>query len=73
MSVNKKAFKLVCEQLAEGPGHKDLTLDMVGSVFGQDFWIIMVMCLMDAQDASRAIQGAINRLRQGEEEERLVN
>ncbi len=44
-----------------------LTLEMVGNVFGQDFWILIVYCLLDAQEAARAIQGAINRLRAGEE------
>lgn len=57
---NKKAFKAVCTELEAG---KDLTFEMVGSVFGQEFWMLLVMNLIDAQDAARAVQGAINRLR----------
>jgi hypothetical protein len=70
MSPNKKAFKEVCERLAAG---EDLTFDMIGSVFHNDFWCMLVMAFMDSNDAARAISGAISRLRQGEEEERLVN
>ncbi len=58
--VNKKAVKEVSKQLEEG---KELTFEMVGAVFGQDFWMMLVMAFMDSQDAARAIQNAINRLR----------
>lgn len=60
--VNKKAFKEVCTTLEAG---QPLTLEQVGSVFGQDFWVLLVYALMDSQLAARAIQGAINRLRSG--------
>jgi len=56
---NQRAFDLVKEELARGGA---LTFEQIGEVFGPDFWIMVVYSLMDAQDAARAIQGAINRL-----------
>jgi hypothetical protein len=50
----------VIEDLEKGA---ELNLKHVGDVFGSDFWELIVMLLLDAQDAARAIQGAINRLR----------
>lgn len=61
---SKKAFKQVCADLESG---KELTLEMVGDVFGQPFWIAIVYTMLEAQDAARAIQGAINRLSAGEQ------
>ena len=58
---NKKEFKLVCDELAGG---QELTLAHVGRVFGQPFWEMTVILLLDSQDAARAIQGAISRLRE---------
>ena len=58
---NKKAFKLVCARVAAGEA---LTLEEVGEVFGQEFWVILVYALMDSNDASRAIAGAIARLKE---------
>ncbi len=58
-NVNKEAFEKVCADLEGG---QLLTLEHIGFVFGDDFWIMMVTALMDAQDAARAIQGAISRL-----------
>ena len=66
MKPNKKAFKDVCAKLDEG---QQLTLDMVGEVFGQPFWVLVVYSLLDSQEAARAIQGAINRLKAGEASE----
>jgi len=63
---NKAAFKLVCEQLEQG---EVLTLEHVGMVFGQPFWVMLVYCFMDSADAARAIAGAINRLREGGKED----
>lgn len=60
---NKAEFKRVCDELDEG---QLLTFSHVGRVFGQDFWELLVMSLMDSNDAARAIQNAINRLRAGE-------
>lgn len=57
--ANKKAFKEVCAELEAG---NDLTLAMVERVFGADFSMMLVYTLMDANDAARAIQGAIARL-----------
>jgi hypothetical protein len=58
-TVNREEFERVAIELEAG---QDLTLEMVGRVFGNDFWVMTVYLLMDAQDAARAIQGAINRL-----------
>jgi hypothetical protein len=60
---DKKAFKRVCQEL-NGPGPKPLNLEMVGDVFGSAFWIMLVYCFMDAGEAARAIQGAVNKLRE---------
>ena len=59
---DKKAFKKVCADLEAG---NTLTMAHVGEVFGTDFWVMIVMALMDSQDAARAIQGAIQKLREG--------
>lgn len=62
---NVEAFNDVCTALDAG---QELTLEMLGDVFGQPFWIILVYSLLDANDAARAIQGAISRLRKGDDE-----
>jgi hypothetical protein len=64
MSINVEMFERVKYDLENG---EVLTLGMVMSVFGQDFCELLVNCLMDSQDAARAIQGAIARLKSGEE------
>ena len=61
---SKKALKEVTLALERG---EDLTLEHVGKVFGPDFWMLVVYCFMDAQDAARAIAGSIKRLSQGEQ------
>lgn len=58
--VDRKALDLVEEDLEKG---NELTFAHIGTVFGQEFWELLVMALMDAQDAARRIQGAISRLR----------
>jgi hypothetical protein len=63
---NKKAFKEVSDKLAAG---EELTFALVGDVFGPDFWVLVTSAFMDAQDAARAIQGAINRISQETGEE----
>lgn len=63
MAANREAFEKVAQQLEEG---EELNLEMVGDVFGKDFYILIVMLLLDAQDAARAIHGAISRLKAGE-------
>lgn len=63
MAANRKAFNKVFKGLEEG---KQLTFDQIGEVFGQEFWIMLTIALMDSQEAARAIQGAISRLRTGE-------
>ena len=61
---NKAAFKRVCDELEAGA---EFNFNMVGDVFGTIFWQLLVLSLMDANDAARAIQGAINRLRMQED------
>ena len=65
---DKKAFKLISTQLESTP----LTLEMVGDVFGKDFWMLLVGALMDSNDAARAIQGAIYRLRTEGNDEKSI-
>lgn len=56
---DRDAFERVATLLDEGA---DLTFEMVGDVYGKEFWMALVMTLMDAGDAARAIQGAVARL-----------
>lgn len=58
---NDSAYREVKKLLAKG---EQLTFPMIGDIFGQDFWVILVYTLMDANDAARAIQGAILRIAQ---------
>jgi hypothetical protein len=58
--IDYEALKIVEDQLDHG---EPLTHAMVGSVFGSEYWMLTVETLLDAQDAARAIQGSINRLR----------
>ena len=58
---NKKAFKQVCARVAAGEA---LTLQEVGEVFGQEFWVMLVYAFMDSNDAARAIAGAIQKLKE---------
>lgn len=60
---NQRAFDQVKEDLAKG---NELTLTHIGEVFGPDFWIMIVTCLMDSQEAALAIQGSLLRLSRGE-------
>lgn len=59
--IDHKALELVEDDLEKGA---DLTFQHVGEVFGTDFWVLLVEGFLDSQEAARAIQGAINRLRQ---------
>ena len=63
---NKAAFKRVCEELESGT---PFTMNMAMDIFGNQFSEMFILCLMDAQEAARAIQGSINRLRMGEQVE----
>lgn len=56
---DKEAFEEVCAELESG---QLLTLSHVGRVFGSDFWEMIVLCFMDANDAARAIQNAMLKL-----------
>lgn len=61
--TDQEAFETVSEALKHG---QPLTHEMVGSVFGSQFWSLLVYTMLDSNDAARAIQGAINRLRDEE-------
>lgn len=58
--VNRQAFEDVARRLDAG---EDFTFTMIGDIFGQEFWVLLVYTLMDANDAARAISGAISNLR----------
>lgn len=60
--ADRKAFNRICKELDQD---KPLTFEMIGEVFGTPFNMLLVYALLDAQDAARAIQGAINRLKAG--------
>ena len=62
---SKTEFTKVCKELTD----QQLTFTQVGRVFGQDFWELLVYALLDSQEAARAIQGAVNRLKAGESAE----
>ncbi len=65
MTLNKEAFeKLVAEVESGNPS--ELTLEMVGDVFGKDFYLLIITLLLDAQEAALAIQGSMLRLTKGE-------
>lgn len=64
MAPNRKEFNKLCREI-EGGGA--LTFEGIGNIFGQDFWMMLVWALMDSGEAARAIQGAIQRLRAGDE------
>lgn len=65
---NKEHFEEVCGYLDDG---QELTLEMVGHVFGPDFYLIMLYTLMDAQEAARAIQLASARAQRAVMQEML--
>ena len=60
---NPAAFKTVCKDIKSG---QELTLEQIGTVFGPDFYQMVIYLLLDSNDAARAIQGAVNRLKAGE-------
>lgn len=61
--VNREAVDKVAADLEGG---EQLTLAHVGAVFGDEFYFIVIEMLLDSQDAARAIQSAMNRLKTGE-------
>lgn len=63
---NSDEFNKVYMEVKGGQG---LTFSHIGRVFGQDFWELLVMCMMDANDAARAIQMSMLRMRALAEEE----
>jgi hypothetical protein len=63
---NPAAFKQACKDIKSGT---ELTVEMVGSVFGPDFYCMVIYLLLDSNDAARAIQGAVNRLKEGGKED----
>jgi hypothetical protein len=65
VAPNKAAFARVCKELETQP----LTLEHVGSVFGAPFYEMVIYLFLDANDAARAIAGAVNRLKEGGKED----
>jgi hypothetical protein len=65
MTTDKSAFERVTTDIERGDA---LTLEMVGDVFGKDFYILIITLLLDAQEAALAIQGSMLRLAKGEKE-----
>lgn len=61
-AVNREAFEEVVKDLEGG---QLLTYAHIGAIFGDQFYFMVIESLMDAQDAARAIQGAIARLAGG--------
>lgn len=48
---NKEEFEKVCKELENEP----LNLRLVGRVFGQAFWEILVLTLCDAKEATAVL------------------
>lgn len=63
---DKEAFDIVVEKIEAGD---QLTLRMVGEVFGPDFYDMIIYSFLDAQHAARAIQLASRRLSRMEDPE----
>lgn len=63
MAANREAFDNVAADLESG---QQLTFAHIGAVFGDEFYFMIIESLMDAQDAARAIQGAMARLALGQ-------
>lgn len=59
--VNREAVERLNTKLEENAD--SLNLSDVGDICGQPFWELIVMLLLDAQDAARAIQLATARIR----------
>ena len=57
--IDMKALKAVKIALENGD---QLTLDSIGLIFGAPFYQLLVVCLLDAQEAALAISGSIKRL-----------
>lgn len=56
---NREHFEEVCRYLDEG---QDLTIEMIGHVFGAPYYLMELYNLMDAGAAARAIQLASARV-----------
>lgn len=63
-TINHDALAQVEAELADGD---ELTVHHIGQVFGSDAYELIIELLLDANDAARAIQMAINRLRMGDD------
>lgn len=63
---NADAFDEVCEAIEDG---EQLTLSHIGRVFGQPFWELLIMCMLDSNDAARAIQMSMLRMREAAEQQ----
>ena len=64
---NGEAFENVCERLEGG---EPFSLSMVGEIFGQSFWDVLIGGIMDVQGAATdAIIEALEHLRDQKEAE----
>lgn len=61
--VNREAVERLDTKLKENAD--SLNVSDIGDVCGQPFWELLVMLLLDASDAARAIQIATQRIRSG--------
>lgn len=59
-TAREKAFSDHCYRLDHG---EMLSFDAIGRVYGHEFYMLLIHALMDANDAARAISGAIRRLK----------
>ena len=62
--MDRAAFKRIYERHANEDDV--LSWEDVGDVFGKEVWMMLVYTMMDANDAARAIQGAIGRLKEND-------
>jgi hypothetical protein len=66
--IDREALELVEADLESGT---ELNVHHIGQVFGADAYELIIMLLMDANDAARAIQGAVMRLRSAEDDDAI--
>lgn len=64
--VNREAVEALDAKLKAG---EDITYSDIGDVIGNPFWELIIMGFLDSQDAARAIQLAVARIRTADEEE----
>ena len=60
-AVDREAFENVAGALENG---SPLTFEMIGDVFGKEFWLMLTYCFLDAQSAARAIDLSLRKAQQ---------